>query len=179
MYAKAYDIGLGKKPINSILMEKEKPMYEEEPGYIQHNYVQQVTPKPPKPPIQQVPIQQVQIVDNKLPEKGDSNPNVWGPHYWYNLHNSSAIYPINANPLVRNVMKSRILAIPYELPCRKCQIHASAYIQQFSDIELDNIVSTREKLFNFYVDFHNAVNARLGKPIWTYEQAYNHYSRKA
>jgi len=170
MYAKAYDIGLGKKPINSILMEKEKPMYEE-PGYLQHNYIQQadVVPKP---------IKEVPIVDNKLPEKGDSNPNVWGPHYWYNLHNSSAIYPINANPLVRNVMKSRILAIPYELPCRKCQIHASAYIQQFSDIELDNIVSTREKLFNFYVDFHNAVNARLGKPIWTYEQAYNHYSRK-
>ena len=176
MYAKAYDIGLGKKPINSILMEKEKPI-QEPPGYAQHNYVQQVYTEPdyvvPKP-TKQVPI----INNNKLPETGDSNPNVWGPYYWYILHNSSAIYPINANPVVRNVMKYRILAIPYELPCRKCQIHASAYIQQFSDIQLDDIVSTREKLFNFYVDFHNAVNIRLGKPTWTYEQAYNHYSRK-
>ena len=171
MYAKAYDIGLGKKPINSILMEKEEQTNYTRPIYEEPNYVV-------KKPIYEDVKKDVPKVNNKLPEAGDSNPNVWGPHYWYNLHNSSAIYPINANPVVRNVMKSRILAIPYELPCRKCQIHASAYIQQFSDIELDNIVSTREKLFNFYVDFHNAVNIRLGKPTWSYEQAYNHYYRK-
>jgi hypothetical protein len=149
-YASAYDIGLSKKPINSNLR------YEAFPNVLQT--------EDEKPVIQ-------------YPTSGAANPKIWGPLYWYSLHNSSAHYPINASPLVKQRMKGRILAIPYEISCRICQPHASAYIETLSDSQLDNIVSARNNLFNFYVDFHNSVNQRLGKPSWTYEQASNFYMR--
>ena len=85
---------------------------------------------------------------------------------------------MNASPLVKQRILNRIQAIPYEVPCKTCQIHASAYIESLSDYDLDKIVSGRDNLFKFYVDFHNAVNTRLGKPIWTYQQALNYYSDK-
>jgi len=108
-------------------------------------------------------------------ETGTSDPKIWGPKFWFSLHNSAAHYPISASPLVRDRMKGRLLAIPYEIPCPTCQPHASAYIEKHRD-HLDEIVSGRHSLGKFYVDFHNEVNKRYGKPVWTYEQAYKTYS---
>lgn len=108
--------------------------------------------------------------------QGSSDPKEWGPKYWYSLHNSAAHYPINASPLVRERMKARILAIPYEIACPTCQPHASAFIEANAN-RLDEIVSGREQLSRFYVEFHNKVNKRLGKPEWTYEQAMKQYSK--
>ena len=154
-YATAYDIGLTKKPVNSNL--KSTSIKEISPNVLEINQSQ---------------MKQI------IPESGAANPKVWGPPYWYSLHNSAAHYPINASPLVKQRMKGRILAIPYEISCRTCQPHASAYIETISEGELDSIVSGRDNLFKFYVDFHNSVNVRLGKPTWTYEQAYNQYGSK-
>lgn len=106
-----------------------------------------------------------------------SNPNIWGPPFWFSLHISALYYPEEASPIVRERMKNRILAIPYEIPCGLCRPHASSYIEKNKE-NLDNIVNGRESLFRFYLDFHNAVNARYGKEQWSYERAYNHYSGK-
>lgn len=107
--------------------------------------------------------------------KNTADPKVWGPKFWYSLHNSAAHYPMNASPLVRSRMKGRILAIPYEIPCPSCQGHASAFIESHKD-QLDQIVSNRHALGKFYCDFHNKVNQRHGKRIRTYDEVYNHYS---
>lgn len=104
-----------------------------------------------------------------------SDPKIWGPQYWYTLHMSAAHYPLNPSPIVKERMKQRILAIPYELPCSTCRPHASAFIESRRGL-LDKIVSSRENLVRFYVDFHNQVNKRYGKPLWTYEQAVARYS---
>jgi hypothetical protein len=103
-----------------------------------------------------------------------SDPKIWGPPFWFSLHVSAAHYPIQPSSIVRERMKCRILAIPYEIPCATCRPHASAYIEKYRS-ELDNIVATRHNLGQFYVDFHNQVNKRYGKPEWTYEQAYRYY----
>jgi hypothetical protein len=149
-YATAYEIGLGKKPISSNLLDQ--------------NIMSPV-----------IPVQKSH--SPTIPQFGSSNPLVWGPIFWYTLHNSAAHYPVNASPLVKQRMKNRILAIPYEISCRTCQPHASAYIESISDDKLNEIVSGRDNLFKFYVDFHNDVNKRLGKPIWSYEQAYDYYNK--
>ena len=160
-YATAYEIGLGKKPVNSNLLRQNFP-----------NVIQQ---------------QHVQLRENRLeipsqipavPKHGSSNPIVWGPLFWYTLHNSAIHYPVNASPLVKQRIKNRIQAIPYEVPCKACQTHASAYIESIPEDELDRIVSGRDKLFKFYVDFHNSVNMRLGKSVWSYEQAFDYYRDK-
>ena len=122
-----------------------------------------------------------EIVDEKKAETkykvSTANPSVWGPPFWFSLHISSLYYPEEASPIVRERMKNRILAIPYEIPCSLCRPHASSYIEKNRE-KLDEIVSGRDGLFKFYVDFHNEVNARYGKEKWTYEKAYNYYSGK-
>ena len=103
------------------------------------------------------------------------NPNVWGPLFWKTLHISSVYYPVNASPIVRERMKNRILALPYELPCDACRSHCIAFVES-KDKDLDEIVNGRENLVKFYLEFHNAVNKRFGKEQWTLEQVYNVYS---
>ena len=106
------------------------------------------------------------------------DPKIWGPAFWFSLHVSAAHYPDDPSQIVRDRMKQRILAIPYEVPCASCRAHASAFIESYRD-KLDNIVSDKHELGKFYVDFHNKVNKRYAKPEWTYEKAYKVYSGKA
>jgi hypothetical protein len=102
--------------------------------------------------------------------KKNKDPKVWGPIYWFNLHNSSNYYPNNPSKKLMEITKNRIISIPYELPCEKCKIHSVKYINTRSG-ELDIIVSSKTNLFNFYVDFHNYVNFRNNKKIYSYEEA--------
>ena len=114
------------------------------------------------------------LVSKEYFDENTANPNVWGPHFWASLHISAAYYPFNPSEIVRERMKARILAIPYEIPCELCRTHASAFIEGNRD-RLDQIVSGRHELGSFYVDFHNKVNQRYNKPTWTYENAYKYY----
>lgn len=111
-------------------------------------------------------------------KKSTSDPKVWGPAFWFSLHTSAAHYPENPSQIVRERMKNRILAIPYEVPCSTCRPHASSFIEANRD-NLDKIVSNKHELGKFYVDFHNKVNERYGKKKWTYEDAYKKYSGDA
>lgn len=106
------------------------------------------------------------------------DPKIWGPAFWFSLHVSAAHYPLEASPIVAERMKGRILAIPYEIPCATCRPHAVAFIEKNRD-NLNKIVSGRHALGKFYVEFHNQVNKRYGKPEWTYDQAYKVYSGNA
>ena len=99
-----------------------------------------------------------------------TDPRVWGRPFWFSLHSSAAHYPIKASNMVRDLMVGRLLALPIEIPCSRCRPHASAFIEANKN-KLFYICSGRDKLFNFYVDFHNKVNERYGKPIMSYEQA--------
>ena len=111
----------------------------------------------------------------ELVEGTGTSPDVFGPPFWFTLHNGAAKYPVNPNKIVQKKMKDFIIAIPVMLPCLKCKDHAISYIE--SNLEsLDDIVSSREKLFNFFVDFHNYVNKRYGKKIYSYDEAYNLYN---
>jgi hypothetical protein len=74
-------------------------------------------------------------------------------------------------------MKNIIIGIPVLLPCLKCKEHATAYIESRLS-ELDTIVSTKEKLFNFFVDFHNHVNKRYNKKLFSYEEAKKLYNKQ-
>jgi hypothetical protein len=85
---------------------------------------------------------------------GLSDPRVWGPPFWFSLHVSAASYPIHPSQIVRE---------------------RAAFVEKHRK-DLDNIVSSRQNLFNFYVDFHNKVNQRYGKKIWSYKEAMEYYT---
>lgn len=106
------------------------------------------------------------------------DPKVWGPSFWFVLHKGAAKYPIKATPVCASRMKGFILGIPFMVPCEKCADHATAYINERLNV-LDDVVSGRDKLFNFFVDFHNYVNLRYDKPLLNYEEAYKLYTTQA
>ena len=104
-----------------------------------------------------------------------SDPRIWGPAFWFTLHNGAIRYPIKASPICAERMKGFILGMPVMIPCEKCQDHATSYIEA-NYCKLDEIVSGREQLFNFFVSFHNNVNERYNKPIMSNEDAYSLYT---
>ena len=123
---------------------------------------------------QEVPVN-MDMKWTTLEYANSADPNVWGPAFWFSLHNGAARYPIKASPICAERMKGFIIGIPVMIPCEKCQDHATAHIEQNYN-KLDEIVSGREKLFNFFVSFHNYVNKRYGKAEMTNEDAYALYT---
>ena len=61
------------------------------------------------------------------------------------------------------------------LPCAVCQVHATNHIEKNKE-HLDDICSGRDKLFKFFVDFHNIVNKRYNKRIVSVEEAKRMYN---
>ena len=110
-----------------------------------------------------------------LKDINSSNTEVWGPGFWFSLHNGALKYPDAPAPLWKERMKNFILGIPVMLPCEKCSLHASAYIEsQYPN--LDEIVQNKDSLFTFFCNFHNIVNERLNKPTMSVKDAYELYS---
>jgi hypothetical protein len=103
------------------------------------------------------------------------NPEVWGPAFWFSLHNGAHKYPVKATPIWKERMKNFIIGIPVMLPCEKCSVHATSYIEKNYHL-LDKIVESRTNLFEFFVTFHNDVNKRLNKPEVSLKDAYLIYS---
>ena len=129
-----------------------------------HNYIKEE----PKPVKMEMKWDTVQYANS-----GD--PQVWGPAFWFTLHNGAARYPERASPLCAERMKGFILGMPIMIPCEKCADHATAHIEA-NWKSLDEVVSGRRHLFNFFVDFHNYVNRRYKKPEMGYEEAFALYT---
>lgn len=113
----------------------------------------------------------------KTIRKNGDLPEVFGPPLWFSLHNASAFYPDNASPVYAERMKNIIIGLPVLIPCGTCKEHATVYIEQ-NKHKLMEICKTRTTLFEFFVDFHNYVNKRLGKREFTIEEAKSMYYKK-
>jgi hypothetical protein len=142
--------------------------------------VQQPTVFPVQQPSHFIPTKQKSEIniDYSVSDKDLTDPEVWGPSFWFTLHNGSLSYPENASPIIAERLKGFILGLPYMLACSTCKLHAISYIEQNSS-KLDDVCRGRDKLFNFFVDFHNYVNSKSGKKIFTYEEARDLYNKKA
>lgn len=126
------------------------------------------------PPVKKK-IDFVNIFWEKSEYSNPSDPRVWGPSMWLILHTGSANYPVNASPIAKEKMKSFILGLPMIIPCETCSDHATVFIQENWD-NIDDIVSGRQKLFNFFCEFHNKVNKRYNKPVLACEDAMKLYT---
>ena len=105
-----------------------------------------------------------------------NNPLVWGPDLWNILHTVSVMYPDSPTEQYRQQMQSAILTLPVLIPCASCQEHSSLYINEtFRTGELQNATQSKSRLFDYFVDFHNNVNKRLGKPEMSKEDAVKNY----
>ena len=82
--------------------------------------------------------------------------NVWGPHVWSALHVMSAAS--DAPQAVRRILEN----LREALPCPECRVHYAAYL----DARPPTFETTAEAA-QYVFDFHNAVNSRLGKPLFS------------
>jgi len=78
-----------------------------------------------------------------------ADPRVWGPSFWFTLHNGAKNYPLNADAEDKYHMKNFILALPTIIPCSACSSHAKSHIRSNYHL-LDHICSGRDNLFNFF-----------------------------
>ncbi len=115
------------------------------------------------------------VIVNPTNTRDLSSPEIFGPPVWFTYHNMAIHYPDEPTETQKNMMKGVIRGIPIMLPCKSCFMHASEYINSHIS-NLDLIVSNRNNLFKFFVDFHNMVNERKHKPIISYEEAIRLYT---
>jgi len=94
---------------------------------------------------------------------------VWGPHIWAALHYVTLGYPSKPTKEDKQKYKTFFELIKDVLPCSICANHYKENYQ--SNPLTDEILSDREKLIKWLIDFHNEVNIQRGKPVVPYADA--------
>jgi len=102
-----------------------------------------------------------------------NSPEVFGPAFWFSFHTGAAHLPENLSPISASRIRAFINGIPELVPCTDCSEHSRAFIEE-NKARINNF-RRGDDVFRFYVDFHNYVNLRLGKPLVSYEKAYEMY----
>jgi len=95
----------------------------------------------------------------------------WGPSIWYLFHTLS--YKIKEEEFlnIRIELLDIVKAICKHLPCPSCAQHATEYTQKLNYDSIQNKNDFKMFLFNF----HNDVNKRTGKPIFSLEDSDKKY----
>lgn len=84
---------------------------------------------------------------------------------WSLLHAVADLYPAEYNETYTQAFQALLNALSVVYPCDACREHIKTYLQDHPP-RFENRAHTVRWVFNF----HNAVNSRLGKPIFTPEQ---------
>lgn len=94
---------------------------------------------------------------------------VWGPCVWYLFH--TVAHHIKEDHPKFETAKNEFIAFSFRiatnLPCPECSQHATAYISKITP----QMIKTKHDLKMLYINFHNAVNIRKGKPVFTLEES--------
>jgi hypothetical protein len=89
----------------------------------------------------------------------------WGIPTWIFLHTLIAKVNPDKYDTIKIELLKYVTSICNILPCPTCREHASTYIKKIKIQFLPNLDSFKRMLF----DFHNHVNFRLKKKIYTYD----------
>lgn len=97
-----------------------------------------------------------------------SDPKYIGPGYWASFHIKSS----QADTYEKKSETARSIAIDIvNFPCLNCRNHAKDYVRNNPLLPAVRDNKDKLSLFKWTVDFHNAVNLRLGKPMINWEKA--------
>jgi hypothetical protein len=124
--------------------------------------------EPPVTQLQKPKINQRQI---ELNVSNTGKVKVWGPYIWYMLHGLAEKIKDKSFHDLKNELLEHIFNICVNLPCPSCSTHSREYLQK---IDFKKI-KTKQELRLMLLDFHNNVNIRLRKPIFSYQQLIDKY----
>ena len=79
---------------------------------------------------------------------------------WHLLHNLSVFYPENPSDEQKNNIKDHLIKIKKYMPfCNTCSNNGADNFIESSD--LNNIVSNKDNLINFIIDYHKFINVKF------------------
>jgi len=87
---------------------------------------------------------------------------IWGPSMWRVLHSLSFSISDSSREKDRKNFIEFLQSLRTLLPCADCRLHFAEYLDEHNPTKADNLA-----VWTF--DFHNAVNERLGKPQFSFE----------
>ncbi len=91
-------------------------------------------------------------------------PESWGPSLWLLMHVVAATYPVDPTPEARRQFAAFYASLQHVIPCGGCRRGYAALINGSHRLTPD-VLADRMSLFRWTVDVHNAVNAKVGKPV--------------
>jgi len=99
-----------------------------------------------------------------------SSKKSWGNATWYLIH--TLAYKINDESHVGELV-NQLYKICDNLPCVDCRDHAIMLLTKNNFKNINN----KQQLILFMLEFHNAINVKLGKNKFTIEENNKLYSR--
>lgn len=106
-------------------------------------------------------------ISKTISKYNTTDKKIWGPHYWFMIHNFAANYPETPNIVEIEVAANFIRSLPILLPCSECAAETHSYVEKYNkeDKYIENyIVNTKNNLIIFFIRLHDFVNLRLNKP---------------
>ena len=97
----------------------------------------------------------------------------WGPAIWTLFHTLAEKVNDENFHEVKTDLFGFIKRICFNLPCPDCAAHATQIISKVNPSSFNN----KQQLQMFLFNFHNSVNARVGKRAFTIEELNAKYSR--
>jgi len=97
------------------------------------------------------------------------DPAIWGPPAWKFLHLLTLNYPNSPSFEDKYKYKEFIIALQRILPCYTCSQH---FEKKIKETNFNDILKSRESLFEWFVDVHNDVNKQNNKKQWSYMEVY-------
>jgi hypothetical protein len=94
-------------------------------------------------------------------------PEVWGPSLWKFLNIICLNYPNKPTLIDRHNYSNFFNSLDNIIPCEACKYHYKLYLKQ----NAPNL-NSRNDLVLWIIDFHNHVNKRLNKRVYSYDEAF-------
>jgi hypothetical protein len=94
--------------------------------------------------------------------------NEWGPPVWESIHRIAMGYPADPKQSHRHTYAMFFKYLGEVLPCSACSSH---YAKHLEELRIDDYLDSPDKLFEWTVKLHNAVNVDIGKGEMSVAQA--------
>lgn len=91
---------------------------------------------------------------------------IWGPPLWLFIHTICERIDEDYHRENNKMVIEKICELLRNVPCPICSKHVNSYLKRYN---LHNI-KTKQQLITFFFHFHNSVNKRNGKKIFTKEE---------
>ena len=97
---------------------------------------------------------------------------VWGPAIWYLFHTLS--FKIKAVHFheIKDELLGHFISICNNLPCPECAEHARKELKHLDKSKITN----KKELCMYFIHFHNKVNVRTKKKIFTFDEFVSKYN---